>query len=60
VLVFDRLKLLVAPPPGVTREGILRLDRRMLDLWWNQFELGDITLWRHWEQSWSQRIVKGQ
>jgi hypothetical protein len=50
--VFDRLARLVPPPPSVTRDGILRLDRTMLDAWWNQLNLGDISLWRHWERSW--------
>lgn len=54
-VVFDRLSTLVAPPRGVTREGILHLDGQMLDLWWNEFGLGDITLWRHWERSWAER-----
>jgi hypothetical protein len=53
--VYDRLAALVAPPPGVTREGILRLDAAMLDSWWNAFDLGDISLWRHWQQSWTGR-----
>jgi hypothetical protein len=53
--VYDRLSALVPPPPGVTREGILHLDRAMLDSWWNTFDLGDISLWRHWEQSWTGR-----
>jgi hypothetical protein len=54
-LVLDRLNALLAPPAGVTREGILRLDPAMLDSWWNAFDLGDISLWRHWEQSWTGR-----
>jgi hypothetical protein len=53
--VYDRLAALVPPPPGVTREGILRLDIPMLDSWWNALDLGDISLWRHWEQSWTGR-----
>jgi hypothetical protein len=53
--VFDRLTTLVPPPTGVTREGILRLDTTMLDSWWNALDLGDISLWRHWEQSWAGR-----
>ncbi len=53
--VYDRLAALVPPPPGVTREGILRLDLTMLDSWWNALDLGDISLWRHWEQSWTGR-----
>ncbi|MGC1617972.1 MAG: FecR domain-containing protein [Candidatus Acidiferrum sp.] len=52
--VYDRLATLVPPPNGVTREGILRLDQEMLDLWWNQLGLGDVSLWRTWERSWSQ------
>jgi FecR protein len=52
-LVYDRLATLVPPPSGVTREGILRLDQKMLDLWWNQLGLGDVSLWRTWERSWS-------
>lgn len=51
--VYDRLAELVPAPSGVTREGILRLDREMLDLWWDELDLGDISLWRHWERSWS-------
>lgn len=52
--VYDRLATLVPPPSGVTRDGILRLDQYMLDLWWNQLDLGDVSLWRTWERSWSQ------
>jgi hypothetical protein len=51
--VFERLSMLIPPPASVTREGILRLDRAMLDSWWNAFDLGDIELWRHWERSWN-------
>jgi hypothetical protein len=51
--VYERLSALIPPPAGTTREGILRLDRAMLDAWWNALELGDIGLWRHWERSWS-------
>ena len=51
--VYDRLAALVPPPAGVTRDGILRLDTNMLDSWWNALDLGDISLWRHWEQSWT-------
>ena len=49
--VFDRLAALVPPPAGVAREGVLRLDQPMLDLWWNALDLGDISIWRFWEQS---------
>jgi hypothetical protein len=53
--VYDRLAQLVPPPAGVTREGILRRDPQMLDQWWNTLGLGDVSLWRHWERSWSQQ-----
>ncbi|HEY3132321.1 MAG TPA: FecR domain-containing protein [Acidobacteriota bacterium] len=47
--VYDRMAQLVPPPKGVTREGILRLDRKMLDLWWNQLDLGSVNWWRMWK-----------
>lgn len=49
--VYDRFGALVPPPAGVTREGILALDSQMLDLYWNALDLGDISIWRMWEQS---------
>jgi FecR protein len=52
--VFDRLASLAPPPEGVTREGILRLDRPMLDAWWNSLGFGDVSLWRTFEHNWSQ------
>jgi hypothetical protein len=53
--VYDRLAALAPPPAGVTREGILRLDRTMLDDWWSSFGFGDIYLWRTYERDWSQQ-----
>ncbi len=47
--VFDRLAELVPPPVGVTREGVLRRDQRMLDLWWDELGLGDTSWWRLWK-----------
>jgi len=32
-LVFDRLARMLPPPPEVTREGIAKLDPKMLDAW---------------------------
>lgn len=52
-LVFDRLQAFVPAPAGVTKQGILRLDQPMLDLWWNELGYDDISVWRHWERSWS-------
>jgi len=57
MLVYDRLRRLVPPPASVTREGILRLDQPMLDLWWNALGFDDISVWRHWEHSWSGAAV---
>lgn len=57
--VYDRLATLVPPPTGVTRDGILRLNQRMLDAWWNQLDLGDVSLWRTWERSWSPDKKRG-
>ncbi len=36
--VFDALSTHVKPPAGVTREGILNLDKKMLDDWWTEVE----------------------
>jgi anti-sigma factor RsiW len=41
--VYDRMASLTLPPHGVTREGVLKLNRAMLDLWkqelqWAWFE----------------------
>ena len=55
--VYDRFAALVPPPRGVTRDGILHLDQSMLDLWWNALHLGDIYIWRYWEQSSSPRAT---
>jgi hypothetical protein len=53
VLVYSRLRQLAPPPITVTKEGILRLDQPMLDLWWNELGFDDISVWRHWERSWA-------
>jgi hypothetical protein len=52
-LVYQRLAAFVPPPPGVTHDPKARLDQKMLDLWWNELGLGDVSLWRNWERSWS-------
>jgi FecR protein/Putative zinc-finger len=36
--VYDRLATLIAPPKGVTREGVMKLDKGMLDLWKQDLE----------------------
>ncbi len=52
-LVYDRLTGLAPAPASVNREGVLRLDQPMLDLWWNALGFDDISVWRQWERSWS-------
>ncbi|HVF86624.1 MAG TPA: zf-HC2 domain-containing protein [Pyrinomonadaceae bacterium] len=37
--VYERLAALAAPPVGVTREGVMNLDKEMLSRWKNQLEI---------------------
>jgi len=53
--LYDRLAALAPPPAGVTRDGILHLDRTMLDSWWNSLGYGDVFLWRTYERAWTER-----
>ena len=57
--VYDRLAVLAPPPKDVTREGILRLDQKMLDSWWNSLGYGDVYLWHMYERTWSDQPAKG-
>jgi hypothetical protein len=57
-LLYDRLASLVPPPKGVTREGTLALNSPMMDAWWNAFDLGDISVWRFWEQKQAPPLLK--
>ena len=57
-LVYDRMAAMVQPPKGVTREGTLALNPKMLDAWWDGFDLGDISIWRFWEQNQSPQAMK--
>jgi hypothetical protein len=50
--VYDALAALAPPPPGVSREGILRADPQMLDRWWDELGLGDTSWWRLFEGKW--------
>lgn len=36
--VYERMSALIAPPAGVTREGIMQLDKGMLELWKKELE----------------------
>ena len=53
--VYDRLATLAPPPADVTREGILRLDRKMMDAWWNTLGYGDVYLWHMYERTWTEK-----
>jgi hypothetical protein len=48
--VYDRMADLVPPPKGLTREGVLRGDKAMLDAWWNELGLESAAWWRLWKQ----------
>ena len=50
--VYERLASLVPPPQGVTRDAVLRGDRRALDAWWNTLGLDSATWWRIWKRKW--------
>lgn len=53
--VYDRLAALAPPPQDVTRDGVLRLDQKMLDSWWNSLGYGDVYLWHMYERTWSEK-----
>ena len=53
--VYDRLRALAPPPNDVTREGVLRLDPKMMDSWWNSLGYGDVYLWHMYERTWSEQ-----
>src|SRR6185503_12157163 len=64
IKVYERLAVLVPPPASVTREGILRLDRNMLDLWQDNLEnswTGASSLKKGWLKLWTSTLgrVKG-
>lgn len=50
--VYARLAEFVPPPAGVTVDGIRAGKREMLDLWWDQLDLGTAAWWRMWRQQW--------
>jgi hypothetical protein len=50
--IVDRMLVLLPPPPGVTREGVLKGDRTMLDRWWNALGIRDVLWWRLWKGPW--------
>jgi hypothetical protein len=50
--VYARLAVLVPPPAGVTRAGVMAGDRAMLDRWWEQLGFGEVKWWRLWQRGW--------
>jgi hypothetical protein len=50
--VYDRLAAIAPPPAHVTREGVLRGNREMLDAWWTSFGLYPANWWRLWKGPW--------
>ena len=54
--VYDRMAQLVPPPPGATREIIVRGDparrRPLLDAWWGELGLDTAAWWRIWKSPW--------
>ena len=55
-LVYDKLEQLALPPADVTKDGILNLNRPMLDSWWNSLGFDNISVWRQWEHSWAEDV----
>jgi len=58
--VYDRMAALVNPPPDVTREGILNLDARMLDLWKSRLSIkADVPAKKvhsFWKKLWTETL----
>jgi hypothetical protein len=48
--VFARMSAIATPPQNVTRAGILALDHKMMDQWWDALGLNDTTWWRMWKR----------
>ena len=62
-LVYERMSALIPPPDGVTREGILQLDEKMLHLWKGHLEnnwSNDSGLRKVWIKSWTRALGKVQ
>lgn len=47
--VYDRLAVLVPPPGGVTRSGMLKGDSTMLERWQKHLNLGMKRWWQFWQ-----------
>ncbi|HUS05961.1 MAG TPA: FecR family protein [Bryobacteraceae bacterium] len=51
IRVYEKLASLAPPPPGVTRDGVMRLASKDLDEWWNSLGLDDAAWWRKMERT---------
>ena len=51
-VVLDRFAQLVAVPPEVSRDAVLREDARAIDLCWNALNLENTDWRRGWERAW--------
>ena len=49
--VYKQMAALSPVPPQVTEEGVLQLDRKMLDAWWDSFGLNDASFWREHDRN---------
>ena len=52
--VYDRMAALVPPPPGSTRDAIIRGDAQQRDEWWGKLGLDSASWWRIWKSPWKQ------
>lgn len=50
--VYDRMAVLVPPPPGATRDAIIRGDAALRDRWWGKLGLDSASWWRVWKAPW--------
>jgi hypothetical protein len=48
-VVYNRMAQLIAIPPGVTRDGVVAGDPKMVDSLWDALDLGDTSWWRMWK-----------
>ena len=46
---YDRFAALLPVPTGVSRDGIIKGDRQMLDALWDSLGYGDADWWRTWK-----------
>jgi FecR protein len=53
--VYDRMAALVPPPPGATRDAIIRGEApQQRDEWWGKLGLDSASWWRIWKSPWKQ------